>query len=78
MCVGYTNNIAYSSHVDRERDGGSCLNTAIWGKKQHYSLSACNTDHRWEGLGAKWKRWQRERGIVIRGTGVMRYEINDT
>ena len=33
MCVGYTNNKTNGSHVDRERererDGGSCLNTAI-------------------------------------------------
>jgi len=24
---------------------------------QYYSLSACNAYHRWEELGAKWKRW---------------------
>lgn len=69
ICVGYTNNKIYSSHVDIEM-AAHVWNTAIWGMTKYYSLSACNTDQIWEGLGANWKNdRKRERDSYQRDWG---------
>jgi hypothetical protein len=52
MCVGYTINKTYSSHVDKEMVA-PVRNNATSGMTQHYSFSACNTDHRGEKLEVK-------------------------